>query len=527
MIDNFGYFMRGKAFIFIFIFLSVLFFIGFSATAQKFMYKGSVYSDLRLAVPGKDKDPADHDFRFDRSDNSLNLTGLFNWGSVDVYADLSFVFSGRSKVDRFHTLHERGSVDPFYIESSGLYLRINDFVLDGLDLKIGRQIVEWGSADKFNPTSVINSVDLEDPMDFGRLVANEMIVLSYSPGWMIDGDETPIFDEFRMELVYVPMFRSSLLPESGRLAFSEPNQFRNFVNSETLHGLVNIQELFLKYGGEVLYDVRIKEPDWALKNSQVGGKISFSLLGVDFGLMGYYGYDHNNQPQQVLVNAVSSDANVQVLMNAAMPAVAGTKEEMEDLMGLLTSYGEEGKVRTIKGFTDVELGFPRVGVFGAEFSTSLDFLGGMGFWGEATLTFHDDVMIDLDINGTRLSERQFKKGHYWKAVLGIDNTITKWLYVNVQYVRGFVNEFGASSIGNYVVAGVDVKGFNEQALLRVFAILNMDDPSTILYPMLSFKFWQATELVAGALLHFGGDNSTFGNRIVGRNIVFLQGRYSF
>ncbi|MGI5828563.1 MAG: hypothetical protein ACOX8U_00110 [Bradymonadia bacterium] len=510
----------------LFVALSTLF-IPSLLSAQEFSYKGSISTDLRFTIPGNDRPKDVAGFRFDRSDNSVKFTGMFTWGNVDAVADAQLTYSGRSKVNEMRTLQYRDHVDPFYIESDALYLRINDFILDGLDIRAGRQTIDWGSADAFNPTSVISPLDLEDPMDFGRKVANEMISLTYSPGWSVDGENTPIFDELQLQLVWVPLFRSAMVPYSSEYAFSEPNQFRRFAHSKTLHKLVDIQELFLDYGGEVLYNVRVNEPSDSMANSQVGARLSFSLLGVDLSFMGYYGFDHNVQPSTVNVNAVSTLSDVNDALKYYLPYVAGTDSELEQLKGILTNFGNEGKVRSLTGYTDVNLVYPRVWVVGMDMATSLDFLWGTGLWAEVAVTIHDDVKLDVDINGTTINEKQVKKGHFWKAAVGIDNSVTKWLYFNIQYLHGFVDEFGASNLGNYLVAGADIKFFNEQMLLRIFSILQLTEPSAILYPALSFRFWPGTEIAAGALLHFGSNDSKFGNRVVGPNFVYLQGKYSF
>jgi len=498
------------------------------AAAQEFNYKGMITSDLRLTVPGKDMPSDVEAVRFDRTDNTIRATGAFRWGKVDAMADLSLTFSGKSEVDELRTLQDRTKVDPFYFESEALFIRISDFIIDGLDIQVGRQIVDWGAADKFRPTSVINGLDLEDPQDFGRRVANEMISLTYAPGWEIDGEETPIFSEFSFQVVWVPRFRSGLVPYSSEYAFSRPNEFRRFVKSQLLHNLVDLQEMFLHYGGSILYDVRVEEPSFAIENSQVGMRAGFSLLGVDLHFMAYYGFDHNMQPNTVNVNAVSTDPGVSAAIRENIHYVAGTDTERDNLMKLMKSFGEEGLITTLTGYTDVNLKYPRVWVVGADFATSLDFLGGVGFWGEVAVTIHDDVPIYIDINGTEIGgQYQAKKGAFVKAVVGLDNTFTKWLYINTQYIYGFVDEFGKDDLGHYLMVNADFKAVNEQMLFRLSGVIQLTDPSAVIMPSLSFKFWPATELVAGALINVGKASSKFGNRTVGPNYLFFQAKYAF
>jgi hypothetical protein len=487
------------------------------ASAQSFFdYRGEIRSDLRASIPGNDAPDDAPDYAFERLDNTARLTMALGWGAVSAIADLSVVYSGRSTVDRFDSLLSRSEVESYYFESESLYLEIADFIFSGMDLRIGRQIADWGSGDRFNPTSVINGYDLEDPIDFGRRVANEMVSLSINPGWMIEGEETPILDELNLKLIAVPVFRSGLIPKSALHAFSEPDQFRRFVRAQLLNNLVDVQKVFLKKGGGVEYDVRVVEPEMTLENTQLGARLGVSILGVDVSAMYYYGYDHNHQPGDVDVSAIRNGAVF------PLPDL----NDIEGTLALLNTYSD-GALEGLVGYTDVLLVYPRVHVVGGDFATSLDFLGGMGLWGEFAMTFHDGVALDVQINDQLFRETQLKPGSFWKLTAGLDYTFTKWWYVNVQYLHGFVDEFGTEAIGDYIVAGSDFKTFDEQILLRLFGILDISGLSFIAFPSLSFKFWQNTELVAGALLHGGEPDSKFGNRTAGPNTVFLQGRYSF
>lgn len=495
------------------------------AFSQEFSYKGSITSDLRFTVPGTDM-PSDVDsVRFDRADNTFKFTGAFTWDSIDAVADISLTYTGKSKVYELETLRDRQSVDPLYIESEALYIRIHDFLFEGLDLRVGRQIIDWGAADKFNPTSVVNSLDLEDYQDFGRRVANEMVNLTFAPDWEIEGEETPIFSEFQIQLVWVPLFKSGLIPESSEYIFGGPDQFRRFVRSPTLKRLVNLQQAYVDNLGAILYDVKVKEPSTSIENSQVALRVGFSLYGVDVNLMGYYGYDHNMQPRRVNVDLQTSDKDLADAIDANIERIADP-EKFDSLLSLMNQLGPD-HIQHLTGYTNVEVEYPHVWVVGGDFATSLDFMGGVGLWGEFSVTFHDDVAVDIDVNGVKIKDAQEKKGAFFKGVLGIDNSFTKWFYVNMQYIYGFVDEFGASDLNHYLMVNADFKAFNEQMLFRMSAVIQLTEPSAILMPSFSFKFWPGTTLVAGALLHVGSDGSTFGNRVTGPNYVFLQAKYAF
>lgn len=495
------------------------------ASAQEFNYKGSVTSDLRLTVPGQDS-PADLDsVRFDRIDNTFRFTGSFTWENVDVVADLSATFSGKSKITTLESDHYRENADPLFFESDALYLRISDFIVDGLDIKLGRQIIDWGTADRFNPTSVVNALDLEDYQDFGHRVANEMINITYSPGWTVDGEEDTIFSDFQVQLVWVPVFQSGLIPESAEYMFGGPDQFKRYAHASTLKRLIRLQETYVDNLGTILYDVKLQEPDRAIENSQVALRVGFSLLGVDVDFMAYYGYDHRMQPSIINVDFQSTDDVLTDAINANIHLVADP-DKFDSLVSMMQDLGPD-HVSHLIGYTDVTTIYPRVWVVGADFSTSLDFMGGVGFWGEFAVTIHDDVKMDIDINGVKIKDNQVPGGAFFKCTVGLDNTFTRWFYMNVQYIYGFVDEFGSNDLDHYLMLNADFKAFNEQMLFRLSVVMQLTDPSAIVMPSFSFKFWPGTEIVAGALLHFGADDSDFGNRVAGPNYLFLQARYSF
>ena len=77
---------------------------------------------------------------------------------------------------------------------------------------------------------------------------------------------------------------------------------------------------------------------------------------------------------------------------------------------------------------------------------------------------------------------------FLKLTAGVDYTWNKYLYSNLQYVYGFIDEFGAGQqcyarptrrrsfddyrcearIGHYLVVGSDLKLFSDQLLIRFF-----------------------------------------------------------
>jgi hypothetical protein len=479
------------------------------ASAQvDFEYKGYVETDLRFSVPGKDMPGLDDEIRFIRNENTARVTAGIGWGSGKAVGDLSVVFTGIDEVSVLGDLTNRQKVDPFRIESEALYIDVYDFIVPGVDLRIGRQIVKWGTADQFNPTNNLNAYDLEDPLKFGENVPNEMILLRYLFPISIWGEDTPILDEVSLTFAVVPYFRPGLIPESGNLGFTEPSLFGQLVDSPTLHALLRVQEVFSAQGGGLTYDVQVDSPELTLDNMQYGAKLRWILGGIELSVSYYNGF--STIPRAEVITAENLPFDVDL-------------DDIDGLLDVVRSFDFSGVVID----TGVQLTYPRVHVIGADFATSLDFLGGVGLWGEFTWTLHDKLYRLVQIGNNLVLELDEDAGGFWKLATGVDYSITSWWYMNVQYLHGFVDEFGKNDLDDYLVAGTDFKLFNELLLIRGFVLLNFQDLSTTLYPQITARFWQNTELTVGAFLYTGAYDSKFGTPITGPNTVFLRGKYSF
>lgn len=79
-----------------------------------------------------------------------------------------------------------------------------DLYLGSLDLRLGRQILQWGRADAINPTDYFGVWDLTDVLDAGeeKLAQDAVRATWFSGRWSV-------------EAVAVPRFRESLIPIPG------------------------------------------------------------------------------------------------------------------------------------------------------------------------------------------------------------------------------------------------------------------------------------------------------------------------
>lgn len=491
----------------------------------EFRYNGSIESDVRFAFPGKDEPDGVADFRFVRSDTWARFTGKLDVGwSIRAVADVQLLFTGRTGVTGGEELVRRVEVDPVQIESDAVFVEILDLITDGLDVKLGRQVLRWGTGDQFNPTTNLNPLDLEDPLRFGERIANEMIVLSYTPPIEYDGDGPAPFDEVSLTVAVAPFFRPAQLPESALLAFSDRSQFNRLVKGDQLKPLLEQEGWYLDAGGKVIYDVQVDTPEPTFENIQAGVRLAWAFFGVDMSVSWSHAFHDLPRAEKVY----ASDLYLPKVPLAPPTDVKAVLEELDMSSTTVTN--------------EVHLAYARKDVIGADFSASLDFLGGLGVWAEFAWTFHDDLYRFTRTSapylpvggGTKVEgvekhilERELAKGGFWKLVAGMDYTIMPWWYVNVQYLHGFPDEFGEDDLKDYFVAGTDFKMFRDQMLLRLFAIVQVQDQSTVLYPQLSFMFWQNTDITLGALAYTGGADTKFGNRLTGPNTVFLKGKLYF
>ncbi len=457
-------------------------FINDDSMKKKLIWRGYIESDFRF-TPEKDVD-----FLRTESTASSRLSALFG-RHVAAVADARFVYTERSEAVDFAGLTNRSLLDPWRLESDELFVEFRDVGVDGLDIRLGRQVVIWGSADRFHPTSNLNPLDVEDPLQFGAAVGNQMLLVRWRPDAMAGEAENPWFDEFNLELVCVPVFKPAQLPESAGFAFTDQDELERRATSPVLKELIDEQKLKMQQGWTFAYEPTVQLPESNLQNAMAGARMSFRLMGVDLGFSYFRGFDDFPRAEKVTNETLGLDVT-----------------------------------------SRVQLTYPRVQVIGADMATSLGFLGGMGLWAEVGMTFHDDLYRLIDtfpLDSGVVSEKEHSAGHFIKAVVGMDYSITPWWYVNVQYMHGFLDEFGADQLKHYIVAGSDIKMARDKVLLRFFGIVSLEDQSFVLFPQVVLKPWNNGEFAVGSFLFMGESDTKFGSPAAGRSNVFLKGRVSF
>jgi hypothetical protein len=499
-------------------------------------FGGSISSDIRYRLNGEEVPPADQPvpfpsqqrllkYGFSRNENRIKTQLTLGIAQkVKAVADVDFVWYGYSDVNDIDAATMRARVDPYFLEANAAYVDIYRLV-PHLDVRIGRQVVVWGTADKFNPTNVVNSLDLSDPLLFGKAIANDMIRLDYNPvGDMI------------ITAVWVPIFRPAQLPRTATLAVTQVQR-----PAPVQEDAIRNQLGFLAFAMPPnLITVATMQPEPSIQNSQVGVRIAGRIpkIDIDAALMYYYG-------------------------RFGIPSPAWTINAPNQVVNAILTW-------------------PRMQVVGADIAGSIEKLKGLGYWLEAgvyfpqlvtygiyndgpgSLTGHDPVTFLPDPNNPgnftlKVGYPEASRGTvipstpFLKLTAGLDYSWNKYLYTNLQYVHGFIDEFGSGKqcyalpgegpggatrcenrIGEYLVAGADLKLFNEALLVRFFGAFRVPDIhdemprfTAVLFPQLAWAVWDATELTLGAFVFLGDSASKFGDPAAGASEIFLKAKFTY
>ncbi|HOX43518.1 MAG TPA: hypothetical protein PK668_07970 [Myxococcota bacterium] len=559
---------------------------------------GRVQTDLRFRVIGKRMGsyytrpeapygPFEAPTGVSRNENTFKLKLDAVYGRFGAKLDMDFVYLGMpDKVNGVEDLSERGKVDPFYLQAHAAYIEATDLFFDGLDLRVGQQLVQWGMADQFNPTNNLNSADMEDILLFGEQMANLMVKLDYSP-----------LDSLTLSGVLVPIYKPALLPRTGPLALAASDRMP-MSETRLRHRLIFEKALGSDLAGyeTVVATASPILPDTSFENMQAGGRIGLSTDWIDAALSYYYGRNDFPVPMR---NYTVQDATI----------ICDPDNGADCISGRL--------------MTEVSLTYPRQHVFGLNAAGEIpldwmvDQLGGIGWRLELGVYLPEKIRMELSQAEITLAGQVQPAGEYdydgdgqpggprptvvddqpfVKWTLGLDYSFGRWVYLNLMWVHGMVDEFGAGDffsegwnvrqsglmegtegeilpcllanarevcgermahevfrpkIGDYLAVVIDTKFLEDRGLFRLFFMWDLsgyyesfydeaqgkrvqkylslfgDGFSAILYPELDYNFGNGLELSVGALFQFGKDYTKFGDPAAGGSLVWTRARYSW
>ena len=190
--------LRLQLVFFLFAFHCSLYSQSVSAGEDHFDLKGFISVDKRFLVEQTDVPILDFY-------NNLQVELRARPGDkVNAVASIDFRYydypSGTSVMESLQSID---TPTPLEVSLWEAYVSMYGFLLENLDLRLGKQRIVWGTADKLNQTDNLNPDDFSDPLDFGRKIPSTAFMGTYYLGdWEIIG-------------VWVPVVRPALLPSSG------------------------------------------------------------------------------------------------------------------------------------------------------------------------------------------------------------------------------------------------------------------------------------------------------------------------
>ena len=429
---------------------------------------GQLLTDLRYRIESKKIGelaseqilPAE----FSWNENRLSMELTVGLGDAAGLADIDFVWMGqRSEVTKFQDLQDRSRVQPYRLELHGLYVDFFDVIFEGLDIRLGQQIVKWGKADQFNPTDALNPMDLDDELYFGERLANMMLKIDFY------GEDTWSFS-----LVGVPIFMPALMPVSASLGLVDIERLP-FTNSATRYQLTTERD-FARYSlshQTVVDDAYVHLPKLTLRNMQAGARFAITLLNQDIALNYYIGrFDfpiayHNTTKQAPLDEAICSPADATDCVNGTLLTSIDLKYVAMQLVGLNIA----GEIPWLAWVSDT--------------------MKPLGYWFELAVVFPHQQFLSVHtetvtlagrvVDGPYFDNRDSRsevvpKTPFAKWVLGVDYSFTADLYMNLQWVHGMPDEYGAGDF------------FNEGWVVRESRVTDPSDTLALMSCAISYQF---------------------------------------
>ena len=389
----------------------------------------------------------------------LNMEGDLN-EHLHLKVECYLTSNGFPQVNELGDLTARTDVSPVSYRLGEAYADIYGFLLPNLDLRIGKQEINWGTADKINPTSNLNPYDMDDFLNFGDKLPVNALRAFYSTS------------SVNLELAFVPLFTPSYLPS---------NEFTTtFFNQISLPQNIPINSM----------DYYLVKPAPKIKeSSSFAIKASGTVFDWDVSCSYYHGRLTFPVPDSLIMIPDSLKYDVNAF-----------------------------------------LGFPKIDVIGADFSGSL---AGIGLWGEFAYFIPEKTILETKLNSMTVSEDTVLENPYLKFVLGSDYTFSNGIYVNLQFIHGFINENG-DSLNDYITFRVEKKFLNDRLKIAPMGIAaEIPDWSDIksnygyiLNPEVTYSPFDNVEFKVGGIVIDGKGTNAFA-RLKEVDETYLKLKVSF
>jgi len=402
--------------------------------------------------------------------NENRLTLKLNQRITDnskFYSEVWLRNIGLPNINSSTDLYNKGIVDPYNLEVREAYVQLYGFLTKNLDVKIGRQRITWGTADKLNPTDNLNPYDLEDVLDFGRHRGSDAISLDYY-----------FSSEFSLQGVFIPFFQPANMPVG--------------IFSNALNPSMELpQGLTLKSLND-----QINMPNYNLGESSTAGlKFKGFAAGFDFSLSYVWGRD--GLPISTY--------------NTIIPV---------DTMGGISINSQLLFNRTHIFGADLAGSIGGIGVWAEAAAFLPD--------NEVVMTSNVSALYPMSPVPVTIDTTVLEKKIYTKFVLGADYNFANGAYINFQYMHGFMIERGADNLNDYFFVQLN-KGFFDDKL-KGFIVSDWGDIEknyAIVYmPNITFMATDNAEITLAATIFDGKGENMFAG-LSDYNMIVLKLNYSF
>lgn len=440
----------------IFIMTGILIAIFSNSYAQAdFSINGFLKTDNRMLTD-------DNYFTWNENQLGLKFAGSYS-GNYHLYSEVRLRGFGFPEISRTADLQGKDNIYKWELEFREAYLDLYQFGLQDLDVRIGRQIITWGTADKLNPTSNICPEDLEDVFNFGEQSGVNSVLATY------------YLENFTFSGVYVPTFTPAVLP-SGIYASALATPM------ELPEGM-----MLRKYWDKII----LPEQKFT-ESSQAAFKLGTYLFDYDLSVSYYYGRDDLPLLNKVTIIPIDTLGTVDVT---------------------------------------AEMIYPKMQVIGADFAGSLL---DVGIWGEVALTLPDEVEMETIVVDSITKSIALKDDPYCKFVIGGDYTFKNGIYMNTQFLHGFIHERGNDDLNDYLTFRIEKKFFNDELKIvpigGAISVTDWDDWQNnygfVANPEITYYPYDNIETILGAFILDGKGDNMFSS-LKDNDEVYFKAKVSF
>lgn len=388
---------------------------------------------------------------------------------VTARAALSLRNENIPQIRRAEDTGQISNLQPFELRITDAWVEGHDFLVPGLDLRVGAQTIQWGTGDGFSPSNRLSPVDLSDPTFFDRRLATPATLATYHRG------------DFTFSAAWIPFFLPATITPRVIDAVAGPDSADDIDFDSTIEGDPLVVDQVR---------TRIELPIQRFSESAYALRVHWAARYADLALGYYYGRDHLPQLSgEVIPENFFDGETTDLVVNLRYPRLQMLAAEAR------APIGESSWTAWVDG----ALIFPaRTRIFITQ--SRLQDLERLGAIDEAP---------DEDITAIIQTGEP-----YLNFMVGADTSLGSHLYLNFQYLRGFLFERNPSDLHHYLLVGVQIPNrespLNFEARLGAEATSRFDAFGALAQLRLSYLHGDALEVFASSALQMGQTGTTLG-----------------